>query len=57
MARPHGTKYIETPAESFKRLVEQYKKENPDDILNKPYQSEFFKSGKAKELFKQLIKK
>ena len=54
MAKPNID--IETPTEYFKRALEEFKKENPNDPLNKPYESDFFKSGKAKELINKMIK-
>lgn len=44
----------ETPAEWFRRTLEEFKKANPNDPLNKPYESEFFKSGKGQKLIEDM---
>lgn len=40
------------PSDHLKTIIEDFIKENPNDPLARPYESEFFKSGKFQEFIK-----
>lgn len=44
---------IETPSEAYKKILKKHAKDFPNDPINEPMKSEFFKN----KHFKKLIKK